>query len=581
MSRLSPLLLAASGAALLVLSAPSFAKSGSGGDATPDDKIEDKIEDDIEDDLEDKLEDDIEDDVRDDIEDDMDDDLDDEIEDELEDRAEDDHLDKSEDHARDSVEQKSARHEDRAADGARDVALDQAKADFEAAKDFADTGRDVGRTEARAARDAALAAPGADEEAIDAAYKEAVKAADLQRDTARDAADADYRAALNDIVGGNSGHGSNDDGDVLLSAARHFEGALDANGDEIARGEWLVLATPEEIDAISRRGFAIKSVEPLGGLGVSMARLEAPARFDLKASAASIREGAPEAEIDYNHVFYFPNAAESASARRGDAPSSLMRLARASRGRGLKIGVIDTAVDGAHATLKSAHLVARDFVPYATIKPADHGTAVVSILAGEDGGYLGLAPMADIIAASVFFEGAGGRASATTESLVRALDWMAEMKAPIVSMSLAGPPNAILEGAITRATKAGVTVVAAAGNEGPAARPAFPAAYADAVAVTAVAKDGHVYRLANRGDYVDIAAPGVAVRHARKGGGYASSSGTSMAAPFVAAALADLRRDGARSASDAVRMLMDNAQDLGAPGKDPVYGAGLVRPVEE
>ena len=99
------------------------------------------------------------------------------------------------------------------------------------------------------------------------------------------------------------------------------------------------------------------------------------------------------------------------------------------------------------------------------------------------------------------------------------------------------------------------------------------------MAVTAVSRDGVVYRLANRGDYVDFAAPGVSVRHAKNGGGYSASSGTSMAAPFVAAALAELRRGGARTADEAFQILVDNAEDLGAPGKDPVYGAGLVHPV--
>ncbi len=564
-----------------ILGSPASAKHGSGSDGTPDDDIEEKIEEEIEEDIEKRLDGKIDDKVSDRVRD--------KVEDKAKDRSGkgrgkdradrkiDDKVDERMKERGGSKRADEPRAADAVGDAAIDRAKDKAKAEFEIARDAADAGRDVGRAQARRIRDAALAKPGADKDAIDAAYKAAVKAADLQRDVARDEADATYRAALNEIEGGDSGHGSNDD-DVAADAGRRFEAAFDRNGDEIARGEWLALATSAEIDALSRRGHKVKSVESLGGLGVVMARMEAPIGFNLRETQKSVHADAAGAEVDYNHIFFYPSGG-AIDALEGDSPSDLMRMNDRAGGEGLKIGVIDTALDSAHSALHGMHVVARDFVPYDMAKPTGHGTAVVSILAGDDGRYKGLAPKADVLAASVFFQSTGGRASATTESLVRALDWLAEMKTPIVSMSLAGPPNAILEAAIKRAGEQGVTVVAAAGNEGPAARPMYPAAYAETVAVTAVSRDKNVYRLANRGDYVDFAAPGVSVRHARDGGGYASSSGTSMAAPFVAAALAELRSGDAHDAADAYRILVENAEDLGAPGRDPVYGAGLVTPV--
>jgi subtilisin family serine protease len=104
----------------------------------------------------------------------------------------------------------------------------------------------------------------------------------------------------------------------------------------------------------------------------------------------------------------------------------------------------------------------------------------------------------------------------------------------------------------------------------------YPAAYKTVVAVTAVDANGQIFRLANRGDYLDIAAPGVGVRHAKSGGGYAVSSGTSFAVPFAATAVARLRQ--LQPSDNALEQLCRTAEDLGPPGRDSIYGFGLLRP---
>src|SRR3546814_9491455 len=91
---------------------------------------------------------------------------------------------------------------------------------------------------------------------------------------------------------------------------------------------------------------------------------------------------------------------------------------------------------------------------------------------------------------------------------------------------------------VERARAGGMRLVAAAGNEGPHAAPVFPAGYPSVLAVTAVDASLQPYRHANRGDYIDLAAPGVDVWSARRGQGGRYNSGTSFAAPFVAAAAA-------------------------------------------
>ena len=79
----------------------------------------------------------------------------------------------------------------------------------------------------------------------------------------------------------------------------------------------------------------------------------------------------------------------------------------------------------------------------------------------------------------------------------------------VTNLSLSGPPNALLEQLLRRLAEGGIVIVAAAGNEGPKAGPAYPAAYADVIAVTAVDRMKRPYRRAGRGEHIDLSAPGV------------------------------------------------------------------------
>ena len=96
------------------------------------------------------------------------------------------------------------------------------------------------------------------------------------------------------------------------------------------------------------------------------------------------------------------------------------------------------------------------------------------------------------------------------------------------------------------------------------------------VAITAVESSGRVFRLANRGNHLDLSAPGVNIRHAEAGGGYRVSSGTSFAVPFASVAVARLRNQ--HPDGDALAELYRSALDLGPPGKDSIYGYGLLNP---
>ena len=157
-----------------------------------------------------------------------------------------------------------------------------------------------------------------------------------------------------------------------------------------------------------------------------------------------------------------------------------------------------------------------------------------------------------------------------------AIDVAIERGAGIVNVSVAGPDNAVLDAAGSAASARGVVFVAAAGNDGPAARPLYPAAYDWAIAVTAVDGRSEAYRRANRGAYIDLAAPGVGLPLPDRNGRTRLRSGTSFAAPFVTAALASYgHRFPAVAGGDSLAALAGIARDLGQPGRDDVFGWGL------
>ena len=150
------------------------------------------------------------------------------------------------------------------------------------------------------------------------------------------------------------------------------------------------------------------------------------------------------------------------------------------------------------------------------------------------GGIRASAPGAALHVADVYgSDPAGGSASA----LARALAWMVRSKVPVVVMSLAGPDNALLGRFVAAAQVRGTVVVAAVGNNGPAAPPAYPASYPQAIAVTGVDGRGRVLVEAGRARHLDYAAPGADMLALNAAGQARSVRGTSFAAPLVAARL--------------------------------------------
>ena len=250
-------------------------------------------------------------------------------------------------------------------------------------------------------------------------------------------------------------------------------------------------------------------------------------------------------------------------------------------GNGQLIAVIDTGIDTAHPDLASRLREPVDTTGNG-FAAENHGTAVAGIIAAEADnaiGSYGVAPAAELlpIKACQPKESGGLAARCTTSTLVKALDVAMSEDAAIINMSLAGPPDDLVSRYVNLALDQGRLVVAGAGNGGIHGKPGYPAAIPGVLAVTAVDAIDRLYGQANRGDYIDVAAPGVDIVATVPDGQYPPLSGTSMAAAHVTGIAALIRELGPLMTSREIAMVIKtSSRDLGDPGPDAGFGTGLV-----
>lgn len=310
-------------------------------------------------------------------------------------------------------------------------------------------------------------------------------------------------------------------------------------------------------------------------LGFVLSTLALPKGTGAPAVLAQLRALAPKAWIDLNSRYRLLGSTAHRYARK-----LIGWRRRTGCGARVRIGLVDTGADAHHPALAHAHLDQREFLTDGyRAAPREHGTAEAAILLGNGADDLrGLLPRAHLFLAAVFRERAHDTADATAEQVALALNWLVGRGVSVIVLPLGGPRNLLIEAAVRRTLQRSIAITAAAGNGGPNAAPVYPAAQAGVIAVTAVDADGRIYTHANHGAYIDFAAPGVDLWVARPGGGAHYASGTSYATPFVGAALAVARERAPRGAwAPLVRNLAAHARDLGAHGRDPVYGWGLLR----
>ena len=246
------------------------------------------------------------------------------------------------------------------------------------------------------------------------------------------------------------------------------------------------------------------------------------------------------------------------------------------QGAGVKVAVIDTGIDCTHPDLQcdfgsGVNIVDPSAAP---MDDNEHGTHVAGTIAGRGrGGPAGVAPQATLIPVKVL----DGDGSGTLSDIVKGINWAARARVNVINMSLGGPTGSpALERAVKSALAAGVVVVCAAGNSGPAPDTVgFPGGYPGVIAVAASdAKDG-VAKFSSRGDAVAFIAPGVDILSTVPGGKTAKLSGTSMASPHVAGLAALAVERGARGPSGVRSAFTSAASKL--PGLAPTeQGRGMI-----
>jgi subtilisin family serine protease len=345
----------------------------------------------------------------------------------------------------------------------------------------------------------------------------------------------------------------------------------DPRGAAIMRA--VIVALAPDAAAIARaqaNGFVVQSDVTLDPFGERLVTLLVPRGTSTARALRDLRTADPEGSYDFDHLFVESSAPSGIAAAAAAATGAAPHPGNAA----VRIGMVDSGVDLRHAVF-AAHPPEQLGCDGRAI-PSAHGTAIASLLVGDaQPQFRGAAPGAALIAVDVYCgaDEPGGR----VRDIAAGLALLAQREVRVVNLSFVGPPNLVLERVVKRMQLAGILIVAAAGNDGPNAKPLYPAAYPGVIAVTGVDARNKLLLEACRGEHIAFAAPGADMMAAAPGGNYAAVRGTSYAAPLVAGLLArELVDAGEGGTAAALQRLAALAVDGGRRGRDKSFGQGIL-----
>ncbi|MFJ5861743.1 S8 family serine peptidase [Pseudarthrobacter sp. NPDC092439] len=261
-------------------------------------------------------------------------------------------------------------------------------------------------------------------------------------------------------------------------------------------------------------------------------------------------------------------------------------------GRGIRVAILDTGVASDNPDISTQVVARANFSGTATGEDNyGHGTHVAGIVAAAHNstGVAGVCPECDIVDVKVLNDSGSG----STSNIVRGIAWAASAKqgegnARIINMSLGQRVSSrTLEEAVRNAWKAGVVIVAAAGNGGSQAK-IYPGAYPDVIAVAATDNNDAKASFSSYGaKWVDVAAPGVsiystfpnhpfALQSNGRSEGYDIASGTSMASPVVAGVAALALSSHPNASNAGVRAIVESTADGTVAGTGSYWKYGRV-----
>jgi subtilisin family serine protease len=347
----------------------------------------------------------------------------------------------------------------------------------------------------------------------------------------------------------------------------------DPHGEPALRGEILAWdPAAAALDAARANGLRVAREERFEELGQTLVVLRVPDSAPTAQVLERLRSLDPDGHYDFNHIYTGSGALPAQAQAQVQAQDGAASDAEAHGAP--KVGLVDSGVDRAHRALRASAV--QTWGCAGAAHPSAHGTAVAALLVGRDGHFRGAAPGAQLYAADVFCGDDPGGGS--VERIAAALAWLAREQVGVINLSLVGPPNQALERVVGAMVKRGHLLVAAVGNDGPAAAPLYPASYPGVVGVTAISRNGEPLPEAARGPQVLFAAPGNNMISAAPGDPpYRQVRGTSFAAPIVAGLLAPkLARPDRARAHQALAALAGQASGVQGGKINNSLGYGIV-----
>ena len=244
-------------------------------------------------------------------------------------------------------------------------------------------------------------------------------------------------------------------------------------------------------------------------------------------------------------------------------------------GAGVKVAVLDTGIVAHPALPGFTQSIAVTPFPEDPARINGHGTAIASLIAGNDSSAPGIAPSVELISIRVGDDSGRADSFALAAGILAAVDAGVQ----IINISMGtSENNPLIEEAVLYAHAHNVVIVAAAGNS-EQADASYPAAYPSVISVGSVDARGEHLDFSNYGTYLSVTAPGFAINAAWPGNRYSRVSGTSASAPIVTGAIAATMSNGhgvTMTASQAADIVMNYSNDAGLPGPDSEYGVGIL-----